>query len=462
MQIYSQINDFGEANNEMVEDVNFLDDSSLIGENDFAPSAAPSIAPSISSDDQDPVMNDIDDDNYVEVPENVVSDTSCQTIPPTNPVQEIIYRSLRKQNLAAAENKVPDVPTVRDESPTIDAIEQPDPIDVDDVSVSVIDFLPPEDIASSQLSDGNNNVPLVSVTKHGAPNVSQLSEIEINNELVAVVSAVSLFMAEIANIVPSPRPPSPQMLETLPIEAKKRRYSVTKRKNKKAFIHRDAVTVLDTTEIRDRLMRVNIDCVPPRSDIVTKKMKFHHEEATLFTEPMISGGCNRELFKPNLVLRDEEIDLSILRSILSIPGVEPDRAESRERENQLVNGDRVLRRSNRKRKSPEAGFREIDVPEMPELDVVPCDIPLDDMTQNHPFSVSSATADDQQVVDALRAQGDENFNKNDEMVLQKLRSLWEQSDRPVAMVDITSIKMKRIEAAKNFASILGENELYFS
>lgn len=270
-------------------------------------------------------------------------------------------------------------------------------------------------------------------------------------------------------VVPSPVKSEPIDIEPPVIPPKRKRRSAPKKKKKTLCV--DDVIMLDVAEMRARIENLTVDCKQPQADIISKTDILLRKEATFFTVPTIDGEVNRELFKRNLVQTDAENDLSIIDAILGIPEngqSELDDNSNSGRESQVIQGDQLRRRSSRKRKSPDVEPRiqhePIEMP-IPEQTAHPTPVePMDGIESQLLPNLSGmhiSLPDEQSVEQPVRPKrspspADDTLNENDKMVMRKLRALWKRNDHPVTMTSITERKSSRLQAAKNFASILSK------
>lgn len=271
-------------------------------------------------------------------------------------------------------------------------------------------------------------------------------------------------------IVPSPVKSEPRGIEAPVIPPKRKRRSAPKKK--KQGLRIDDVIMLDVTEMRERIENPTVDCKQPQADVISKTDILLRKEAAFFTVPTIDGEVNRKLFKRNLVQTEEEHDLSIIHAILGIPEndqPEPDDNNNRGQESQVIVGDQLRKRSSRKRKSPDVEPRAQSEPmemPIPEGTALPTPVePMDGIESQLVPNLSGMhiSLPDEQLVDIrprrTPSQADDTLNENDKMVLRKLRALWKRKIHSVTMTSITERKSSRLQAAKNFASILSKFDL---
>lgn len=243
-------------------------------------------------------------------------------------------------------------------------------------------------------------------------------------------------------------PPLLEVSQAVNISPKRQRRAASKKKNRVPRF--DETITLELTEMRSRLEIATIDCLPPQSHIISKAERLFRKEAAFFMEPTIVGQGNRQLFKRNLIQFDEENDLSIIHAILDIAGNDRSRSvEEKEQESHVIEGDTVRRRSSRKRKSPVVVPHE--QPGTTEIEEAGFPSPLNAMDGSD-LQIPEPSA--QQIPENIPTRADASLSDNDKMLLRKLKALWKQNVHPIAMANINSPKDTRLQAAKNFASIL--------
>lgn len=434
------------------------------------------------------------------------NDISCETILPTFPIRHEVYR----EPITVSESDV-----MREIVPTSPSIVreniQSSPKAAQRVNRNIAKSYVEHDISSqaekleaqlSQMTDDNNNpsTPIAVLPKQVDNAEISLSfddnvvpmQVDVDNNIPEqsdndIRSGIVLPASPFAAEIPHSTPKVDDMIQQLPVKLepvdinptlmevshstvvigkkRKRRSAPKKRKNTLCI---DDVIMLDSDEMGERIQNITIDCKRPRTDIISKAERLSREEVGFFTEPTMYGQCNRKLFKQNLISNNEENDLSIIHAILNIPKDEqPESVENRGQESQIIEGDMIRRRSSRKRKSPDVHPRVSQEPKIPNVEDLALPTPIENVMNeiDSQLAVNSFEIDvpfpdvqpvDQQPRDKMPAQALITLNVNDEQVLRKLKMLWKQNVHPITMANITSHKSNRLQAAMNFASILGK------
>lgn len=410
---------------------------------------------------------------------------SCETIPPT-PLILPTKKNLTRIKKRIAEPQIDDVPEIPTSPlPDYDIPHSQAAVDnnphspaTDDVNIPLA-FADDIDHSSRFAVDNmslllaavksNPSRPIEAVidppspfTDRGTPSLLAA----IDNSPIGIESPASSADIELADPIPVQGeiillPPKIEPIDTSLLEIsqpllveKRKTHSAPKRKNRSIRI--DDVIKLDISEMRERIMEKHIDCKRRYADIVQKREILLRKEATFFTEPIMFGQCNRKAFKRHLLPMPD--DLSIIHVILNI--TEEDQPDSIDNNNtpqngKVLEGDTIRRKSSSKRMahdavatpSPGSALLEVEDAESFTPPDMIAEYALNSLEAHMPSPDDQAT---QQRPKIPAAQ----IDGNDEIVWNKLRALWKRNVNPITLVSINSSDCKRLEAAKNFASIL--------
>lgn len=476
-QAYSRINDFGGIFNEYAHE---NDENLSVSEISGSVHSAPHDQEAIEENNMNQINVDYGRQNG--------NDVSCETIPATFPIKHVLYRDRTVKPKNYVDTAPAASPVARSTPKTVMGNvsiprERTDNISVSPFDDHVILSQPGEvNILLSQLTDDNNNSQTPNAVDN---NVTMQAEVILrsmgveefpvqpDDDISIGIACPATPIAPKVNdsapnadeiILPSPAhfkpidiaPPLLIVSPPLVIAPKPKRRSVSKRKNQTLCM--DETITLDSEEMRTRIKNPSVDCKRPLADIMSKTDKLQRKEAMFFTEPTMFGQCNRQMFQRNLVQNDEENDLSIIHDILNIPPNErPDSVVKIEQESEVIEGDVIRRRSSRKRKAPNVEPRT----RQHELEMVNAESSIDLFVDNDLNGIATCPLEMDfplQIPRNSLAQMDEPLNDNDKMVLRELRMLWKRNVESVTMANITSRKSGRLQAAKNFASILCKRE----